>query len=168
MRIKLLMFMVVCISLLVHLSFSNRLQASSEKATPFTLEDLTGNPVSLSDFRGRVVVIDFWATWCHECETSSPQLEKVYRTYKDQGVVFLGISLDEGSDAKKEVKSFVERFDLTFIVLMGNSKVAGDYYIKGIPTTYVLDRDHTIIARYEGSLYRLGEMISSKIEDILH
>jgi peroxiredoxin len=167
MRIKLLMFTVVCILLLMHLSFSTRLQASSEKATPFTLEDLTGNPVSLSDFRGRVVVIDFWATWCHECETSSPQLEKVYRTYKDRGVVFLGISLDEGSDAENNVKSFVDRFDLTFTILMGNEKVASDYYIKGIPTTYVLDRDHAIKARYEGALYGLGDMISSKIESIL-
>ena len=123
--------------------------------------------MSLEEFRGSVVIIDFWATWCHECEYSSQDMEKVYRKYKDRGVVFLGISLDEGSSAIRDVKEFIKKVNITYQILMGNSKLAKAYYIKGIPTTYVLDKNHNIVARYEGALSLLGTLISKEIEKIL-
>ena len=167
MKKKLLIYIVVCISMLLVLSHSGLLQAFSGKAPQFTLKDIKGNTVSLSDYRGKVVVVDFWATWCHECEDSSPELDRVYRKYRDRGVIFLGISLDEGGDAIEKVSNFVKKFNITFPILMGNRKLANAYYIKGIPTTYVLDKDHNIAARYEGAIAMLGALISKEIEKIL-
>ncbi|MEE9524839.1 MAG: TlpA disulfide reductase family protein [Thermodesulfovibrionales bacterium] len=166
MKRKVLISIVVSVSMLLVLSFPGLLQAFSGKAPPFTLKDIDGNTVSLSDYRGKIVIIDFWATWCHECEDSSPELDRVYRKYRDRGVIFLGISLDEGGDAIELVRKFIKKFNITFPILMGDRKLANAYYIKGIPTTYVLDKDHNITARFEGALAMLGALISEEIEKI--
>lgn len=164
MKRKMLICMIMSVSFSFSIYFPHFLHASSEKAPSFTLKDIDGNTVSLSEFQGSIVVLDFWATWCHECEYSSPELDRVYRKYRERGVIFLGISLDEGDDAIEKVKNFVKKFSITFPILMGNSKLANDYYIKGIPTTYVLDKDHNIAARYVGAIAMLGALISKDIK----
>ena len=164
MKRKVLISIVVSVSMVLVLSFPGLLQAFSGKAPPFTLKDIDGNTVSLSDYRGKIVIVDFWATWCHECEDSSPELDRLFRKYRDRGVIFLGISLDEGGDAIELVKYFVKNFNITFTMLMGDRKLAKAYYVKGIPTTYVLDKDHNITARYAGSIEMLEALISQEIE----
>ena len=167
MKKKIVSILYVSIFLFVLVSFSSPVPASTEKAPDFTVKDLAGRTVSLSDYHSRVVVLDFWATWCHECVESSQELEKVYKKYKDKGLILLGISLDEGSDAIKKVKAFKDKFNLTYPILMGDQKVARDYFIRGIPTTYVMDEDLIISGKYEGALFRLGEIISSQVEQLL-
>jgi peroxiredoxin len=165
-RGKWLLSLAASILLIVLLAF-NAFPVVGEKAPSFTLEDINGNKVSLSDFHGRVVIVDFWATWCHACEESSPELEWLHRKYKDKGVAVLGISLDAGSDAVEKVRAFARRLDLNYPMLMGNDDLARAYRMQGIPTTYILDKDHVIVKRYVGALPQLGDIMAAEIEKLL-
>lgn len=167
MRLQKSLLLTAGMSLLCFLFLILSVPAADKKAPPFTLKDISGNTVSLSDFENRVVVLDFWATWCHACEESSPELNNIYGQYKDRGLVVIGISLDKGEDALEKVKYFRDRLKLTYIMLMGNDKLARAYMVKGIPTSYVLDKNHVITARYDGALFNLGDLISSQVEQLL-
>jgi peroxiredoxin len=107
-------------------------------APDFTLEMLDGTETTLSDLRGQVVLINFWATWCPPCRAEMPAIQEVYNRYRDRGFVVLAVDLRE-SDAR--VKDFVEQMELTFPILMDrDEEVSERYRIRSIPTTYFVDR----------------------------
>lgn len=136
------------------------------KAAPFTLKDTNGRTVRLSDFQGKVVIVDFWATWCHSCKESSQELEKLHAAYKGKDAVIVGISMDSGSDAVQQVKDFQKRYSLTYPVLMGNAEVEKSYAVTKIPVTYMLDRDHIIRRIYVGAVPELGKIIDRDIKEL--
>ena len=86
-------------------------------APDFSLRDVNGQDVRLSDFAGKVVLIDFWATWCVPCEAAIPHLQEMYERHKDEGLVILGVSMD-GPETMALVAPFVQRYRLTFPVLL--------------------------------------------------
>jgi len=137
------------------------------KAPLFTLKDTGGKTVKLSDFSDRVVVIDFWATWCGPCKESTVELEKLYRKYKDRGVVVLGISMDSGSDAVQKVEGFAEKNNLTYLMLLADGKASGSYVVYNIPATYILDKNHVIVTIYKGYMPGLGDRMAEQIEKLL-
>jgi peroxiredoxin len=143
------------------------LPVPGSKAPLFTLNDTDGKTVRLSDFSGRVVIIDFWATWCGPCKESSLELEKLHRKYKDRGVVVLGISMDEGTSAAQRVKEFAGKYGLTYRMLMDNGKTSGTYGVRNIPATYLLDGNQFVVAMYPGYISGLGEKIADQIEKLL-
>ena len=143
------------------------LPAVGNSAPSFTLKDVKGNNVSLSDFKGKIVVIDFWSTWCSWCRETTQEMEKLHKNYKDRDVVFLGISLDSGSKAEKKVRDFSQKHDLTYLMLIDDGSASKSYKVSKIPATYVLDRDHIIKQIYPGYLPSLGEKISETIEKSL-
>lgn len=109
------------------------------KAPSFTLKDLNGNEVRLDDLRGKIVALNFWATWCPPCREEMPSMEKLYRKFKDKDFIMLAIDMRE--DGRK-VKAFKEKFGLSFpIPLDSNGAVGSDYGIRSIPTTYFIDRE---------------------------
>jgi peroxiredoxin len=163
---KILEVLALFIGLPLFLLWSGITEAA-KKAPPFALKDIDGNTVSLSDFQNRVVIIDFWATWCHACEDSSPELDDVYRKFKDRGVMLLGISLDEGSDAVDKVRAFKDRLNLSYPMLMGDRKLARAYAILGIPATFILNKNHIIVRRFDGAVISLGDLVSSELEKAL-
>ncbi|HUI45873.1 MAG TPA: TlpA disulfide reductase family protein [Nitrospirota bacterium] len=117
-------------------------------AADFVLQDMNGNNVRLSDYRGKVVLLEFWATWCPPCRASIPGIEKLYNAYKDKGLVVLAVSLDEGGwDA---VKSFISSNGMTYTVLKGNDDVSDSYQVRTIPMMLVVDKDGRISKRYLG------------------
>jgi peroxiredoxin len=110
----------------------------------FTLTDIQGKNWTLSDLRGRVVVVNFWATWCPPCRKEMPDLESLYIRFKDQGLVVLAIS-DE--DATK-VKPFIARQKFTYPILLDPGRRVSDLYqIDGIPKTFIYDREGKLIAQ---------------------
>jgi peroxiredoxin len=137
------------------------------KAPTFTLKDTGGTSVKLSDFSGKVVVIDFWATWCGPCKELTAELEQLYRKYGDRGVVILGISMDSGGGAVQKVKDFAEKNNLTYSMLMDDGKVSGSYTVYNLPTTYILDRNHIIVKIYKGYATGLGDTMAGQIEQLL-
>src|SRR5512147_483916 len=112
-------------------------------AADFTLPDLNGNKIKLSDQKGKVVLLEFWATWCPPCRSSIPGLEKLHKTYKDKGLVLLAVSMDQGG--WDEVRSFIASQGMTYIVLKGDDEVASQYQVRTIPMTLVLNREGKIV-----------------------
>ena len=118
--------------------------ALGREAPDFTLEDLDGNSIRLNDLRGKVVFLNFWATWCPPCRAEMPDIEEIHQKYKGQDVVILGIDIQESAD---KVRSFVEDGGYTWtMVLDGTGKVADLYKIRAIPTSFFVDKEGIIRA----------------------
>jgi peroxiredoxin len=113
-----------------------------EQAPDFSLADLQGNPVRLSRLRGRVVVLNFWATWCPPCRNELPDLQSFYADYRSRGVIVLGINQREAIDL---VRNFRDNQKLTFPVLLDlDSQVGNRYHVDTLPRTVFLDRSGVI------------------------
>lgn len=107
-------------------------------APKFTLEDLDGNQRKLSDFRGKVVLLNFWATWCVPCLQEMPELERVYRVLKDQGVVVLAVGVQ---DTLENLRSFRDKNNITFPILHDSAALVKTRYdVRGFPESFVIDR----------------------------
>ena len=133
----------------------------------FTLDTLDGNTVTLSELRGKVVVINFWATWCPPCRAETPALQKSYEQYKDSGVVILGVDLTN-QDVISEVESFVQEFGLTYPILLDRDGSVSNslYQIKGLPSTFFVNREGIIRTVLVGGPMSEA-FIRSKIEALL-
>ena len=122
---------------------------SAQAAPAWALPDLNGRTVTLSSLKGKVVLLNFWATWCPPCRTEIPDLIALQKKYADDGVVVVGVSLDEtGSSA---VKSFVAKNGINYPVVMGDQRTASAYGgITAIPTTFVIDRGGKVVGEIQG------------------
>jgi peroxiredoxin len=111
----------------------------TEKTAPdFSLQDIKGNMVNLADFRGKSILLNFWATWCEACKEEMPSMQRLYDTLSDQGVEVVAISIDRRNFDR--IKEYAEEYNLTFPILWDpDQKVRKHYYIMGLPTTYLID-----------------------------
>jgi thiol-disulfide isomerase/thioredoxin len=127
-------------------------QEASPARTPapdWELTDLSGKLVKFSDFRGHVLIVDFWATWCVPCRVEIPHFVELQKQYGDKGLTVIGISLDE--QGPEVVKKFLKRFGVTYPIVIGNEKVVEAYgRIDAIPTAFVIDRQGRIVSRHIG------------------
>ena len=136
-------------------------------APDFTLDSLDGNKVTLSELRGKVIVVNFWATWCLPCREETPALEKSYEQYKASGVVILGVNMTN-QDVVSEVESFVQEFRLTYPILLDRDGSVSNtlYQVRGLPTTFFVNREGVIRTVLVGG--PMSEtFIRSKIEALL-
>lgn len=117
-----------------------------KKAPAFSLSDLNGKKVALKQYLGRVVFLNFWATWCGPCKEEMPSMEALYQEFKDKGFVFLTISVDY--EGLKPVKEFLQKHRYTFPVLLDpNCDTLDPFEVKGIPTTLIIDKFGRMRAR---------------------
>ena len=145
------------------------MQAASEveerkPAPDFTLKDEAGRDVTLSDYRGKVVLLNFWATWCGPCKIEMPWFVAFQRKYKDQGFTVIAVSLDEeGWDV---VRPFVEEYGLNFPVVVGTDGMADEFGgVAALPTTFIIDNEGWITSSHMGLVGR-GEY-EEEIEALL-
>jgi peroxiredoxin len=118
-------------------------------APDWKLQDLNGKTVQLSDFKGKVVVLDFWATWCPPCRAEIPDFIALQNQYKDKGLVVIGVSLDQGGTGV--VSTFAKAQGMNYPIVLGTDDVAAQYGdIQAIPTTFVIDRSGKVVAKHEG------------------
>jgi cytochrome c biogenesis protein CcmG/thiol:disulfide interchange protein DsbE len=118
-------------------------------APDFTLKDADGRAVRLSDYRGKVVLLDFWATWCGPCAEEIPWFINLERKQKDHGFAVLGVSMDD--DGWNAVKPFASQMGMNYRVLMGNDETAQLYGgVDALPTTFLIDREGRIAAVHVG------------------
>ena len=124
------------------------------EAPGFTLKDLGGRDVSLHEFGGKIVLLDFWATWCPPCRKSIPELVSLQDRYEDQGLVVIGITLDDPAKASDRfLQGFKEKNRMNYPILRGGERVVRDYFGDerlGIPTMFVINRDGEIVDRHVG------------------
>jgi cytochrome c biogenesis protein CcmG/thiol:disulfide interchange protein DsbE len=129
--------------------------AASRKAAPgFTLTDSSGAPVRLSDYKGKVVLLNFWATWCHGCKLEIPWFMEFANRYKDGGLVVIGVSMDD--DGWESVKPYVEQKKMNYPVVIGNQGLAKQYGLGSMPMTVLIDRNGKIATSTSGMVDKGG------------
>lgn len=120
-------------------------------APEFRLKDLEGNEVALSDFKGKVIFLNFWATWCGPCKYEIPDFIEVYDKYNEKGLEIIGISLDRIGVGK--LQNFVEEYKINYPIVLGSQKVQDDYKPgQFIPVTFIIDREGKIRHRQVGPM----------------
>lgn len=135
---------------------------AGEYENSFTLEDIKGDEVALSDFSSDVIVLNFWATWCPPCREEIPDFIAVYNNYKDEGVQFIGVSNEDIAT----IKDFASEYGINYILLVDrNSVITNQWGIRAIPTTFILDGNGQIIYKNVGMMSR--EQLEGAIEDLL-
>lgn len=137
---------------------------SGKKAPDFTLTDLEGDRFTFSSTRGKVVILDFWATWCPPCRMEIPHFQELYEEYGDSGLEIVGVALDKGGAST--VGPFAREMGITYPVVMGNTEVASLYGgVRAIPTTFIIDRDGVIVSKAVG--YRDKAFFEEIIKELL-
>jgi len=135
-------------------------------AADFTVPGLTGQSLRLGDFKGKVVFLNFWATWCPPCKEEMPSMERLYGRYRDKGFTILAVSIDSGGPAP--VAAFAKKLGLTFpIGLDPELRVANQYAMRGLPATFLIDRKGTIAAVAIGPRDWDGKAAHAVIEALL-
>jgi len=133
-------------------------------APEFALMDINGNERKLSDYKDKVVILDFFATWCPPCRDEIPHFIDLYTKYKDQGLEIIGVALDW--NGKRVVPAFSEENGINYTVLLGDKKVPDLYGgIDAIPTTFILDKEGNIRKKYIG--YKEKEVFEKHIKELL-
>ncbi len=133
-------------------------------APDFTLNDAAGKPVKLSDLRGKLVLLNFWATWCGGCKVEIPWFMEFQQTYRDRGLEVLGVSFDE--DGWKAVKPYIEQKKVNYRMMIGNESLAALYGgVEALPVTFLIDKTGRIAATHTGLIDK-GEY-KTEIEALL-
>jgi len=135
----------------------------NRQAPDFTLTTFKGNTISLKSLKGKPVVINFWASWCPPCRFEAPLLEGIWRAYRNRGVVFLGVDLQ---DREKDALSYIREFNITYPNgpdLTGEISI--NYGVSGLPVTFFVSRKGEIVRRWVGAVEK--EMLVSATEEIM-
>ena len=138
--------------------------AVSGPAPKWELRDVEGQTVKSSDFAGKVVILNFWATWCGPCRLEIPEFVELQNEYGGNGLVVIGASLDE--QGPPVVKKFMTNFDVNYPVVMANDRIVADYGgVHAIPTTFVIDRQGNLAAKRVG--YTSKSVLEKTIKGLL-
>ena len=132
-------------------------------APDFTLTTFKGATISLKSLMGKPVVINFWASWCPPCRIEAPLLERTWRAYKNRGVAFLGVDIQ---DREEDALSYIREFDITYPNGPDpTGEISIDYGVSGIPITFFVSRKGEIVRRWVGAIEK--EVLISAIEEIM-
>ena len=140
MRIK---FLTILLPILILIGCS---KDTVKKAPDFALKGINGGTVRLSDYKGKVIILDFWATWCGPCITEIPAFVNLMKQHSDEGLVVIGLNLDANLSAR-QIQMFAQKMKINYpIAMLGNSRDVMHQYggINSIPTTFIIDRDGII------------------------
>lgn len=138
---------------------------TKEQAKDFSLPMADGNIIKLSKLKGKVVIVNFWATWCGPCVREIPDFVELYKQYKDKGLEIVGISIDQKGWAV--IQPFVKKHGIEYPIVLATPQFAGEYgNIQAIPTTYIVDKNGYVVEQLLGS--RSKSMLEAKLKPLLN
>ncbi|MGD8353536.1 MAG: TlpA disulfide reductase family protein [Pseudomonadota bacterium] len=154
--VKRLVPLIVVIMIAAACSKGDGGQSLSGSAPAFKLPAVDGSVVQLSDYDGKVVLVDFWATWCPPCQEMIPVLTKLHQRYSKEGLVILGVSMDK--EGLEMLGNFVHENTIPYKVLMGDSRIGNAFGgVSTIPTLYMIDREGRLVRKLIG-YHTYGEL----------
>ena len=159
---------LVLVGLLLALTFvlqCGRKSKPSGLASDFTLQTLEGNTVSLASLKGKVVLLDFWATWCGPCRETIPHLVSLHMEYHDKGLVVLGMNMDRGD--LDVIHRFVKSMGIPYPILLTTEEVARSYGVDALPTTVLIDREGTIRKKVVGFSSTITKQVAEAVRELL-
>jgi cytochrome c biogenesis protein CcmG/thiol:disulfide interchange protein DsbE len=139
-------------------------QPASGLALDFTLKSLDGQEISLSQLKGKVVLLDFWATWCAPCRESIPHLVQLYKNYRENGFELIGMSVDKGDE--EVVRRFVKSMDIPYPIVIAPEGVVRNYRVTSIPTTFLIDKQGRIREKVSGFNSTIAQQLTTKVADL--
>lgn len=143
------------------------IQELKEEAPDFSIKDPDGKVMSLKDFRGKVVILHFWATWCKPCKEEFPLFEKMYQRFRDKDVVFLPIAIDQKA-SMAEIDAFAKKLGANFSVYLAREgNITDKYWTWGVPVTYFIDKKGWIAGRAVGPRDWASDSINNLINALL-
>jgi peroxiredoxin len=160
-----LLAMGLCLVSLLSLAHCASQEQPSSLAPDFSIKTLDGQEITLSRLRGKVILIDFWATWCGPCRESIPHLIHLHNTYKAKGFEVIGLSQDKGD--VETVRNFVKSLDIPYPIAMSPEEVSRRFGVSALPTTVLIDREGRIQQKVLGFNTAIAKQMTSKIEELL-
>jgi thiol-disulfide isomerase/thioredoxin len=133
-------------------------------APDFTLKTLEGQEITLSELKGKVVLLDFWATWCGPCRESIPHLVQLHKANKDKGFEVIGMSVDKGE--ADVVRNFVKSMDIPYSIIITPDEVARNYGVAGIPTTIFIDKEGMIQDKIVGFNSAIANRMAARVAEL--
>jgi thiol-disulfide isomerase/thioredoxin len=167
-KIRVLLFLVaVCLLAVSCKKAEETVVVESGKAPVFTFTGLKGEALPLLELRGKVVIVEFWATWCPPCREAIPELNKVFEKFQGRSVQLLGIAVDKGGDAASRVSAVVKEDAVVYPVMLDSGRVSVAYGVSGIPALFIIDKEGKVAKRHMGFSPGLAETISKEVEELL-
>ena len=155
--------LIITAALLALLSGAVSAMKVGEVAPDFTRTDASGKPVQLSKYRGQLVLLNFWASWCGPCREEVPLFSKWQREFNSRGLQVIGVSMDDDAE---EVKKFLAAYPATYPMVMGDARFAEQFGgVLGLPLSYLIDPQGRVVARYQGEV-DLAKM-EAKVKELL-
>jgi peroxiredoxin len=165
MRLRFPLILPVCFGLIFFLSQCTKEEKSPSLAPEFSLKTLTGEEINLAKNRGKIILIDFWATWCAPCREAIPHLVDLYKTYREQGLEVVGLSMDKGDP--KTVDHFVRSLDIPYPIAIAPEEIARAYGVSGLPTTLLIDKEGKIREKVVGFNTKIAKKIESRVAELI-
>jgi len=137
----------------------------ASSAPDFNLKTIDGQDITLSGLRGKVVLLDFWATWCGPCKESIPHLIQLYKNYQDKGLTLIGMNTDPPGNIET-VHRFIRTMEIPYPMIMTPERVARAFEIRGLPTVVIIDKKGSIREKIVGYNHAIGQRIDMKIMEL--
>ena len=136
----------------------------SALAPDFSLKSFDGRDITLSQLKGKVVLLDFWATWCGPCKESIPHLIQLYKDYRESGFELVGMNIDKGDG--ETVRRFVTSMDIPYPIVIAPEDVVRNYRVTGIPATFLIDKEGKIRERVVGFSGAIAQRLDTRVKDL--
>ncbi len=156
-RLSGLSWLFVPLVLLLFTATQPAIAEDAGKAIPapaFDATDLEGNPIRLSQYKGKVVVLNFWGTWCKPCHKETPDLVAIQQQFESKGLIVIGAAMDQGN--QDGIKAFAKKYFVNYPIISATSALNHDYGVIVAPTTFIIDKTGKLVYRHVGAINRQG------------